>query len=130
MLMKQCVDIFWLKFQGTALSMRCLECTIVEFTTSYCILLLSSIGGIRLRERTVPLKYTVDDDLNLSDDDDDDDVPFPTTRQVTVEWLPEVRRTFSKIFSRRQDQCLHTMRRILEALLESIVIVNTLFIGG
>ncbi|XP_065066194.1 nucleosome-remodeling factor subunit BPTF-like [Rhopilema esculentum] len=45
-------------------------------------------GGIRLRERTAPLKYTVDDDLNLTDDDDDD-VPFPTTRQVIEEWLPE-----------------------------------------
>ena len=48
------------------------------------------IGGIKLRERTAPLKYTVDDDLNLSDDDDDDNVPFPTTRQVIVEWLHEV----------------------------------------
>ena len=46
-------------------------------------------GGIKLRERTAPLKYTVDDDLNLTDDDDDD-VPFPTTRQVIEEWLPEV----------------------------------------
>lgn len=46
-------------------------------------------GGIKLRERTAPMKYTVDDDFNLSDSDDDD-VPFPTTRQVIEEWLPEV----------------------------------------
>ena len=48
-------------------------------------------GGIKLRERTAPLKYTVDDDYDLSDHESDDDEPFPTTRQVTETWQPEVR---------------------------------------
>jgi len=80
-----------------------------------------------MRERTAPLKYTVDDDLNLSDDDDDDNVPFPTTRQVIVEWLHEdaldlweIRQYWEKVeaernLRRERQQAEEDARKNLEA---------------
>ena len=47
--------------------------------------------GIQLRERTAPLKYTIDNDYNSSSSEDDDNgVPFPKERTITHSWLPEV----------------------------------------
>ncbi|XP_047143323.1 nucleosome-remodeling factor subunit BPTF isoform X2 [Hydra vulgaris] len=50
----------------------------------------SSATGIQLRERTAPLKYTIDNDFNSSSSEDDDNgVPFPKERTITHSWHPE-----------------------------------------
>lgn len=46
--------------------------------------------GIRLRERTAPLKYTLDQDLVSSSSEDESSEPFPKERCIKETWIGEV----------------------------------------
>ena len=47
-------------------------------------------SGIKLRERTVPMKYTLDDNMSGSSSDDESGEPFPKERTVMETWINEV----------------------------------------
>lgn len=53
-------------------------------------ILFSLITGIKLRERTAPLKYTVDKDLETSSSEDEGDEPFPREKCTIDSWVNEV----------------------------------------